>query len=100
MTELDEEQKRLAEELGIPLDSLGLEPNAADTTLLTPAHNSQRPVTVNLTRSNEVAKAGDLLRGNTEMANHMDELLLPMSVSGINSRIENDGLTPRRQTFM
>ena len=39
MADLDDEQRRLAEELGIPLDSLALEPNAADKTLLTPANN-------------------------------------------------------------
>ena len=68
MTELDEEQKRLAEELGISLDKLGLEPNAADTTLLTPAHTSQRPVTVNFTKSHEVAKSGELKRSDTDLA--------------------------------
>ena len=58
MAQIDDEQRRLAEELGIPLDSLALEPNAADKTLLTPAHNSIRPVTMDLTKSKEVAATG------------------------------------------
>ena len=58
MTEIDDEQRKLAEELGIPLDSLALEPKAADKTLLTPAHNSVRPVTMDIGKSNEVAAKG------------------------------------------
>ena len=91
MADLDDEQRRLAEELGIPLDSLALEPNAADKTLLTPANNSNRPVTVNLSSSHMVAKGK-----SKDDDNKMDTLLLPMSVSAINQHIENDGLTPRR----
>ena len=92
MADIDDEQRRLAEELGIPLDSLALEPNAADKTLLTPAHKSIRPVTMNLTSSHEVAKG----KSKQEVEKDMDTLLLPMSVSHVNRYIENDGLTPRR----
>ena len=92
MADIDDEQRRLAEELGIPLDSLALEPNAADKTLLTPAHKSIRPVTVNISSSHDVAKG----KSKHEVDKDTDTLLLPMSVSHINRHIENDGLTPRR----
>jgi len=96
-----DEQRRMAEELGISLENLDLVPKNADKSLLTPAanHVSFKPAITIEGVSPNAAAAGRptsnaLIASSPAMGAMFDANLL--AIGGQRSEM---GATPRRQTF-
>jgi len=95
---LTEEQRLLAEELGIAVNELTLDPQDKDRTLQTPVSRNTAPVITLKDNERNTLTLSPNRAVKDEMATIFDQNLLGVQVK-TNNQKHLSGLNPRRQTF-